>query len=146
MKKYILLIVFLTIIGCKTNECEDIACFTPPQPFIFELVDGVSGDNLFSIGQLDSNEIKIINEVLDPVSFTFISENEYNLIDLSEIGWNMSLAYYTVKIEDIEFTITLEMEEKHENCCNFFNVKQFDISNYEFEQSNTTGIYTIKID
>lgn len=28
------------------SECEDIDCFTPPDPFQFELVDKLTGENL----------------------------------------------------------------------------------------------------
>lgn len=146
MKKIALLFLLFVVVSCKKDKCEDILCFTPPQPFLFELVDKTTGDNLFSIGELESSNIKVLNEESEPINFTFISENEYNIIDLSEIGWNMGINYYTISVDDIEFSITLEIEEKHENCCTFFELKQFEISNYQFEQSNTTGIYTIKID
>ncbi|MDV7186380.1 hypothetical protein R3X25_03725 [Lutibacter sp. TH_r2] len=147
MKKIVLLFVFLTAISCKKEDkCDGIDCFTPPQTFIFELVDKTTGDNLFTTGSLNSSEITVVDENTTSVNFNFISENNLNLIELSEIGWNMGLNYYTVKVDSIEFTIFLEMESKHENCCWFFSVKQFNISNYLFEQSNATGVYKIIIE
>lgn len=148
MKKYILFIFLpFLVFGCKNNNCEDIACFTPPPNFMFELVDKTTGVNLFSNETLDSSTIKILDENSKKTSFNFISENDLNLISLSEIGWNLDLKTYTVTVEsDVEFSITLKMEEKHENCCTFFKILQFNISKYEYKQSNTSEIYTIKID
>ena len=146
MKKYILLFFLpLLLFGCK-NDCEGIACFTPPPNFIFELVDKATGDNLFTNGELDSDTITVLNTNLEPVNFKFISENDLNVLELSEIGWNLNLEKYTIKVGEIDFTITLEMEEKYENCCTFFNILEFDVSNYTYEQSNTSEIIKILIE
>jgi len=147
MKKILLFLILISFTTCKINECEGIACFTPPPNFIFELVDKTTGENLFTNGVLNSNTIEILNEDAKKIAFNFITEDDINLLQLSEIGWNLGLHTYTVSVgTEVEFTITLEMESKHENCCSFFNTLQFNISNYEFEQSNTSEIYTIKID
>lgn len=147
MKKHIFLFVFIIIMSCKKNECEDILCFTPPPNFALELVDKITCENLFTNEVLNSNNIEITNENSKKIAFTFISENDLNIIQLSEIGWILGLHTYNITVaSDVQFNIELNMEEKHENCCAFFNILLFDISNYEFEQSNITGIYTIKID
>lgn len=147
MKKYIFLFIFITIISCKNNECEDVLCFTPPPTFELELVDKTTGENLFTNDVLNPNDIKILDENSKNIAFNFISENDLNIIQLSEIGWNLGAHTYKVTVGiDVQFNIELEMKEKHENCCTFFNTLQFNISNYEFEQSNTSGVYTIKID
>lgn len=147
MKKAILFFVLISLSACKINECEDIDCFTPPPSFIFELVDKTTGENLFTTGVLDSSTIEVLDEDSNKTTFSFITEDGINLLQLTEIGWNLGLHTYTVSVgTDVEFSITLEMEEKHENCCTFFNTLQFNVSTYEFEQSTTSGIYTIKID
>ena len=148
MKKHvILLIVVFTIFSCKINECEDIACFTPPPNFAFELVDKTTGENLFTNGTLKDTDIEVLDENEEKVTFKFISENNINIIDLPEIGWNLDLHTYTITVgPTVEFRLELEMEEKHENCCTFFKVITFNISNYTYEQSSTTGVYSIKID
>ncbi len=148
MKKHvILLIVVFTIFSCKINECEDIACFTPPPNFAFELVDKTTGENLFTNGTLKDTDIEVLDENEEKVTFKFISENSLNIIDLPEIGWNFELHTYTITVgPTVEFRLELEMEEKHENCCTFFKVITFNISNYTYEQSSTTGVYSIKID
>ncbi|SDW18983.1 hypothetical protein SAMN05444411_101246 [Lutibacter oricola] len=146
MKKNILLIFLpLLLFGCK-NDCEGIACFTPPPNFIFELVDKTTGDNLFTKGELDSDTITVLNKNFESVNFEFISENNLNVIELSEIGWNLNLEQYTIKVGEIEFVVTLEMEEKHENCCTFFNILQFEVSKYTYQQSNSSEIIKILIE
>lgn len=147
MRKFRFLIVFFTVLGCKINECEDIACFTPPPNFTFELVDKTTGENLFTNGNLKDTDIEVVDENEEKVTFKFISENSLNIIDLPEIGWNLNLHTYTITVGDnIKFRLELEMEEKHENCCTFFKIITFNISNYTYEQSGTTGVYSIKID
>lgn len=147
MRKFKLLIVFFAVLGCKINECEDIACFTPPPNFAFELVSKTTGENLFTNGTLNSNDIKVVDEDNNAISYDFISENNYNILTLNEIGWDLDPHTYTISVgTSVEFTLELDMEEKHENCCTFFKTEKFQISGYSYEQSNTTDIYTIKID
>ena len=147
MKKFILLIVFFVVLGCKINECEDIACFTPPPNFALELVDKATGENLFTNETLKSSNIEVLNENDEKVTFNFISENNLNIIDLPEIDWNLDLHTYTITVgPTIQFNLELDIEEKYENCCTFFKVITFNISNYTYEQSSTTDIYSIKID
>lgn len=69
----------------KTVDCA----LTPPQSFTFEIIDKTSGENLFTNGTYEPATISII-DVLDnnnPVEFTFISENDINLIEIGSIGW-----------------------------------------------------------
>lgn len=148
MKKYfILLFVTCTFFSCKKiNECEDIACFTPPPSFVFELVDETTGENLFTNETLNSEDIKVVNENDKNVTFEFISENDYNVFSLNEIGWDIDPHIYTISVgTSVEFTLELDMEEKSENCCTFFNTETFQISGYTYEQSSTSGIYIIQI-
>lgn len=147
MKKIAFFVILsLTLISCKNSKCEDILCFTPPPDFTFELVDKTTGENLFENGNLLSEDIKVLDEENKNVPFQFISENNLNSIYFQEIGWNLGLHTYTLTIgNQVNFDLVLEMQEKHENCCTFFKVLKFDISNYEYEQSNSTGIYKIKI-
>ena len=74
------LIILIIIQSCKKkDDCEDLACFTPPSPFEFELVDKLTGENLFTNGTFNSNDIKVINfDDKSNVGFTFIDENDYN--------------------------------------------------------------------
>ena len=147
MGKYMLLIVFFTILGCKINDCDDIACFTPPPDFTFELIDKTTGENLFTNETLKSENIQVLNEKGEKISFQFISEKELNVFSLNEIGWDLDPHLYTITVDtSVEFTLELDMEEKSENCCTFFKTETFQISGYTYEQSDSSDIYSIKID
>ncbi|MCF6166963.1 hypothetical protein [Lutibacter sp.] len=147
MKKNIcLILLLLTLFSCKNNDCSDYACFTPPPSFIFELVDKSTGENLFSNGTLNPDEMRVFNEENKQFNVSFISENNINLIDISEIGWNLgSHSYKLVVSNNLEIKIILEIEEKNENCCTYFEIVNFQILSYEFSKSNTTGIITVLI-
>ena len=139
--------MFFLALGCKINECDGIDCFSPPPNFNFELVDKTTGENLFTNGTLKSEDIQVLNENDEKISFQFISENDYNILSLNEIGWDLDPHTYTISVgTSIVFTLELDMEEKHENCCTFFKTETFQLSGYVYEQSNTTDIYMIKID
>ena len=83
MKKIITLSPLIILIFIqsfkKKGDCEGLLCFTPPEPFSFELVDKLTGENLFTNGTFNSNDIKVINlDDQSNVSFTFIDEKDYN--------------------------------------------------------------------
>ncbi|MCG8893905.1 hypothetical protein G1K97_07375 [Tenacibaculum finnmarkense] len=50
MKKIGIILTFTFLLFMQScniiSECEDIDCFTPPDPFQFELVDKLTGENL----------------------------------------------------------------------------------------------------
>lgn len=141
---YLLLLV-LAFSSCD-NDCDGIVCFTPPEQFVFEITDAQSGENLFTNGTFTKDNIAVKNENNQVIEFAFISENEANLIQLSTIGWNTGAHQYILSIgSDLEIDLKLHTEEKHEHCCTFFETVEFDITSHEYEQSNTTGIITIKV-
>lgn len=145
MKK-IFIITLLLLISCKKNNCEGYACFTPPPDFIFELVDSSTGENLFTNNTLNSNEITFITATNSAVEFTFIAENNLNLIQANGIGWNLGINTYKLTVGSVTIDLLVEMKEINENCCTYFEIVTFEVSNYNFEKSNTTGITKIIID
>jgi len=143
-----IIILFLTLSCKKENECEDIACFTPPSPFAFELVDKLTGENLFTNGTFNSNDIKVINiDDQRNVQFTFIDENDYNIIQINTIGWKTEIVNYSIQIstENI-FNLYVSAERLNENCCSFTRYKEIKIENSEFELNQTNGLYKILVD
>jgi len=144
----ILAIIILILTQSCENDCEGYACFTPPQPFGFELVDKFTGENLFTNGTLNSNDIKVINlDDQSKVQFTFIAENDYNLIQINTIGWKTETVNYSIQIstENI-FNLYVSAERLNENCCSFTRYKEIKIENSEFELDQTNGIYKILVD
>lgn len=148
MKKIgLVLMILISLFSCKDKGCEDIACFTPPPNFVLELVDSSTGENLFTNETLNSNDIIIVDEDGKNVTYEFIPRENLNLINLNEIGWNLGFRTYTISVgDDVIFNLELDMEEKHENCCTFFQINLFNITNYTYEKSNTTDVYIIEIE
>lgn len=133
--------------GCqKFDKCEGILCFTPPPGFYLEVVDKELEANLFSADNLQTADIELKNENDEAVEVTFISENEINLIDISAIGWVTGAHTYYLQLSDnLEIVIDIEMQEKYEDCCTFFEVVKFDIRDYDYEMSQYSEIIRVKI-
>ena len=145
MKKTIFIIITVFLLSCnKTEDCGD--CFTPPQPFLFEITDKVSGENLFTNGTYNYEEIEIINSLNDnsPIEFKFITEDNVNLIQINSIGWStviVNLKFYVSNQYIFDFYV--DAERKSEDCCNFTQYNEIIITESEFELNSQSGIYTI---
>lgn len=139
----------MTTQSCKViNECEDIACFTPPSPFEFELVEKLTGENLFTNSTFKSNDIKVVNlDDQSNVKFTFIDENDYNILQINIIGWKTEIVNYAIQIaEENIFNLYVEAKRLNENCCSFTRYNEIKIENSEFELNRTNEIYKIFVE
>ncbi|MAJ50835.1 MAG: hypothetical protein CMB82_04370 [Flammeovirgaceae bacterium] len=149
MKNIIIIwiIIFLVSIQSCKDECSDILCFTPPPPFEFELVDKLSGENLFTNKTFDPNDIKIINiENQSEVKFLFIKENQYNIIQLSNIGWENEIVHYIIKISSESiFELYVDAQRLNGDCCSYTEYKEIRIENVAFELQEINGVYRILI-
>ena len=146
MKKYLLILIIFTIIiqGCDNNDCGE--CFTPPQSYEFEIVDKTSGENLFTNGTFDSNEITITDNLNnnEPVEFSFISENNINLIRIGSIGWKTEIVNLKIDISDNHiFSFYVDTERKMGDCCSYNQYNEISVTDSEFELNSQTGIYKI---
>ncbi len=126
---------------------SNYSCFTLPPEFLFEIVDKQSGENMFSSGKFNSKDIIVKDENNKNISHAFCSDNGFNLINLSSIGWNTNISDYTLFIgADIKIKIHLVMEKKiNGNNSISYNKIEFSVEDYEYEQSNTAGIIKIII-
>ncbi|MBP1838287.1 hypothetical protein [Formosa algae] len=150
MKKiyFILICTTLTFLSCNTDDCEDYNCFTPPSPFLFELVDKTSGENLFTNVTYSPEDINIINTLNNnaKTEFEFIDEDNYNIIQINSIGWKTETVNLEVKIKDETiFNLYVDSERKNEDCCSFTNYKAVEIQNVEYTQEDQFDIYTILV-
>lgn len=141
---FLMILVFIT--GCSlTNNCEDKICLTPPPSFTFEIIDAETGENLFTNGTSNTADIQFRDEENRPIDWIFISENDLNVISLG-IGLEAGLNSYLLNLSpDLGIAISLQSEQKTENCCTFYEISEFSISPYEYEQSSTTGFFRVKI-
>lgn len=151
MRKRLILIAVMILLSaqaCADRDCEDLLCFTPPMPFAFELVDKDSGENLFTNGSYDPDDIEVLN-VSDNSrrEFVFISENELNIIQIGSIGWENEIAEVVLKVGDETIlNLYVDSERVSEDCCNFTKYNEIRIDNADYELDPQSGVYTIRID
>ncbi|WP_159021793.1 hypothetical protein [Formosa sp. L2A11] len=148
MKKlfFILLCISPTFQSCSDDE--NIDCFTPPSPFLFELTDNTTGENLFTNGTYNSEDITLTN-ILDNnsnVEYTFIDEDNYNTIQINSVGWETEIVNFELRIKDeIIFNLYVDAERKSEDHCSFTTYNEFEIQNAEYTQDSQFDVYTILI-
>ena len=150
MKKFNLILILFAIIfqGCKDDDECDQLCFTPPQTFQFEIVDKESGENLFTNGTFDSNDITITDNLNnnESVEFSFISENNINLIQIGSIGWETEIVNLKIDILDNHIFNFYVDAERIEDCCSHTEYNEITLTDSEFELDNQTGIYKILVE
>lgn len=151
MKRSITILTLIILIftqSCKDDPQEDILCFTPPPPFRFELVDYLSGENLFTNGTFDSNEIGVINlDDQNNVEFTFIDENDNNIIKVMTIGWETEMVNYSFQISsESVFELFVDAERMNGDHCDYTEYKEIRIENADFEFNQDSGVYKILIE
>jgi len=149
MKKLNLILILFTIIfkSCSNKDCDE--CFTPPQSFQFEIVNKISGENLFTNGTYQSENIEITNNLNnnEPIEFTFISENNSNLIEISSIGWKTGMTDLKINISGNHiFVFYVDAERKMGDCCSYTEYNEITIRKSEFELDSQNGIYKILVE
>jgi hypothetical protein len=149
MKKINLIIILFILIfqSCNNDDCGE--CFTPPESFNFEIVDKTSGENLFTNGTYNSEGISIINTLNnnESVEFTFISEDNINLIQVGSIGWQTEIVNLNISISDNHiFDFYVDAVRKTREYCNYTEYNEITITDSEFELNTQTGIYKIFVE
>lgn len=112
--KLTLILVLVIIQSCNNDDCGE--CFTPPQGFSFEIVDKTSGENLFTNGTFNSNEITITDNLNnnESVEFSLLIENDINLIQIGSIGWKTEIVNLKINISDNHiFNFYVDAEKKN---------------------------------
>jgi hypothetical protein len=148
MKKLILalfILAFFLMTACSNEECGE--CFSPPNYFVFELVDSNTGENLFTNETFNPEDIEVLDASDHPVEFSFIDENDINLIEIYTIGWQTEIVNYRINIASENlFDLYVDAERLSEDCCSFTRYNEIEISNAEFSLSAETEIYKILVD
>ncbi len=81
------------------------------------------------------------------IEFTFIDENNFNVIQVNSIGWKTETINILVKIfNDNIFNLYVNAERLNENCCSFTRYNEIRIENSEFEFDSEKGIYKILVE
>lgn len=143
------LFVLLFSQACKDDDnCSEVACFTPPEPFYFELVDKTSGENLFTNETYNANDISLVDlDDQSAVEFTFQDENNTNLIRINTIGWETETVAYSIQIATKSvFELYVTAERSTDGCCPNTDFTEIRIEKADFELNKESGIYTIFVD
>ncbi len=116
---------------------------------MFEIIDKISRENLFTNGTFEPNNITI-TDVLnnnEPIAFVFISENNVNLIQINSVGWKTEIVNLKVDIADNHiFNFYVNAERKTEKCCSHTKYHEITITDSEFELNTQTGIYKLLVE
>lgn len=150
MKKALKLIPILSLLllqNCSLNDCNQL-CFTPPNSFEFEFVDATSKENLFTNKTFNKRDIKVINLADNSnLEYSFIDENDYNILMIGGIGWKSEIVEFTIKVADKEIlTLYVNAKRLNENCCSFTRFEEIRIENANYSIDTQKDIYTILID
>lgn len=155
MKKTITILALFMLLfaqSCtKENESEfedTVYCNTPPSPFLFELVNKATGENVFANGTFSRYNIKVVNtKDQSNVSFEFLTENGENIIGINSIGWKTEILKYSIQLSnETIFNLSVNAERLFDDGCSFTRYKEIKIENAEYEFNKTTEIYKILLD
>jgi len=144
-----ILIFALFLMSCnEDDDCGEIDCTTPPVTFWFDIVDSTTGENVFDNGTYARSDIDLTDTLSDePVAYNFITVNERNLIEITSVGEETEVVNIEVSLvgESI-FQFYVDAERKTEDCCNFTEYNEIELTGANFELDNETGIYRVFID
>lgn len=67
-------------------------------------------------------------------------------MSLNLIGWVLEPSVYTIELSpEVSVIMNVDMDKITGDCCTYFEVKEFEILNYEYSESTSTGIIQIEI-
>ncbi len=142
---FLLTAITLSFLGC--NKCKDLECFTPPRPFAIEFLDSETKENLISNGNYNFKQIQIKNvENGNSISFDSISFENQNFIQLTDIGWKTEIINYSISISnEFAFTFHVNAERLEGACCDFTQINEMFITNYEYEENTSSELISVFI-
>jgi hypothetical protein len=139
----IMLLFFLEILN---SQCFEKCMHAPDPPdFTVEVISTTTGENLFTKGTYQSNQITIVDDKNKNIDFRFISENSVNLIQVApaSVAGNTALK---LKIgNEVIININFEIIKASTKCGTNYSARNISIGNYQYELSKQTGIIKIKI-
>lgn len=132
--------LLLTVLFVQCNDCSDIACFTPPPFFNFEILDKETNENLFENGTYSTDRLLIRTANNSPVSF----EADTSSFIINGLGWETQTEDITVThLGEHLFSFHADMERVSEECCSFTRVLEMQILDLEFEYISDRETYVL---
>ena len=141
---YIIFLLWAAFAGQSCSKCGD--CFRVPEPFFFNVVDSVTGENLFRDSTFLPSDIRVVR--LPDSSgkyFSFIGEDKKDLIMLQFTGTDstQSVDYgISVKQQPL-FTLHLYINVLQNKCCTFTRYDSVRIGQAITRFDTATGVYTV---
>ncbi|WP_372774787.1 hypothetical protein [Mangrovibacterium sp.] len=146
---YLILAAFV-VASCidDSGKCDDVACFTPPDSFVFEITDMSNGENLFTNGTYNKLEIEVVDQLSgDPYSVEFIDENDLNWLVISSVGWKTETVELEVTIGgELLFSFYVDADRLNGDCCSYTQYNEVRVEGASFEFDPATERYTILIE
>ena len=146
MKKIVF--IFLTafmLYGCPPVDCDDMLYDVGPPILHIELIDKDLEGNIFTEELFSSEDLEITDVDGNNIDFRFISENNYNIIQLIPYRYDEENIIF-IKLEDeINIELVFDINEYIGECSSSFYIENIKVENYPYELNNETGILEIKI-
>lgn len=143
MKKLLLIIcISILVISAACNEtlddCSSVSCLSDEREFVFEVLDPTSGENVFSNGTLNPDEITVTNIVAESEALS-VNYNEVNhTIEIVEDLLNAeSLELEVAVAGQVIFNFFVEYSFIQGKCCTSIALNQMSIEN---------SSYTVNVD
>ena len=137
--------LFILVLFNSCNKCEGIACSAGPPNFTLELVDAVTGENLFTTGRYNASNINVTDELGQHAFTLFTAEDNRNTIRIStkETEGEQKL---TLSVgADLSIPIKVKVGFGTSGCCSSYYTEDVAVQGYATEVVKETGIIKIKI-
>ena len=137
--------VLLLLLLNSCDKCEDIACSTGPPNFTVELVDAVTGENLFTNGKYMPGNIKVTDELGQKVYSSFFAEYGRNSLLISVNSTEGDQKITLAVGDDLSIPIKVKVYKGTANCCTNYFVEDVAVQGYATDVVKENGIIKIKI-
>jgi len=138
MKKPVMLPTLFACLGLlnlQCSKCDDVACFSPPNEFSFQLLDKDSGEDLVANGTFAADEVSVFSIAGNKKHELQVSTDSlaYFFNDF-EIGWETGPenTHYELRLNPSTIRpFTYETKNVNEDCCTFFELVRFEMDSVE---------------
>lgn len=128
MKKIVAFLILLSWFQSSCDKCKDIACTSPPETFLFKIVDktGKNSTSTFTNAVFKYSENGLTKEV--KLQKTIVATQE-SVFSTNELGWISSastneVSFDLVLDEKTAGKLICKVVRKSENCCSFFETEK----------------------
>lgn len=128
MKKIVAFIILFSWLQSSCNKCEDIACTSPPETFLFKIVDktGKNTTSAFTNAVFKYSENGLAKEA--KLQKMIVAAQEF-VFSTNELGWISSassgeVTFDLVLDEKTAGKMACKVNRKSENCCSFFETEK----------------------